>query len=297
MAEIPPELFRTIRRIHIETKHLAEDVLAGSYRSAFKGKGIEFEEVREFQEGDEVRSVDWNVTARMNHPYVKKFREERELSVVLIVDTSLSERFGSTDRLKSELIAEIGAVLAFSAIKNNDKVGLILFSSEVEQYLAPRNGVRHVLRVIRELLAFNLSKTKPAHKGTSIEAALGLAAKVLPHSSVCFLLSDFIGKNFEKELRLVAAKHDLVSICVSDPYEITFPAFNLVDFEDLETGEAMVIDGSDKDARSHFEKIALARLAKQEALMKSVGAGFIQIRTDKPYMHEIKKFFRLRSRG
>lgn len=291
MTAATEELFKKIRRIEIQTTHLAADILAVSWRSAFRGKGMEFEEVREYQTGDEVRSIDWNVTARMNHPYVKSFREERELTVLLAVDVSASALFGSGKVLKKDLIAEISAVIAFSAIKNNDKVGLILFSDTVEKYIPPRKGVRHVLRVIRELLGYI-----PSQKGTDIAAALDFIGEVQRRAGICFLISDFIATGYAKPLSIIAKKHDLISIAVTDPFETTFPAMGLIQMTDLETGKSALVDTSDNSVREHLQKSTQERLAHHRQLMHRVGGGHIDIRTDQPYLPPIKKFFKIRER-
>lgn len=289
MTAIPPEIFEKIRRIQFQTTQLAEDFLAGPYRSAFKGQGMEFEEVREFQPGDEVRNIDWNVTARMNHHYVKTFREERELTVMLIVDISSSSRFGSHNQLKRDLIAEIGAALAFSATKNNDRIGLILFSREVEKYVPPKKGLRHVLRIIRELLVY-----EPKYPETDLGAALSYLGGVQRRLSICFLISDFICPDYTQKLAVTSRQHDLIAIGITDPYELDFPNMNLVTMVDLETGKSSVVDTSDAKVREHFQKVARDRLEQTDKLMKKIGAGFIDIRTDQPYMPRIRKFFRLR---
>lgn len=289
MPEIEPDIFKTIRRIQIITTQLANDILAGAYRSAFKGRGIEFEEVREYQPGDEVRSIDWNVTARMNHPYVKNFREERDITVLLVVDVSASSRFGGQHGLKKETIAEIGAVLAFSAIKNNDKVGLLLFSDIVEKYVPPRKGTRHVLRLIRELLAY-----KPKQQGTDLKGALSFLGKVHRRSAICFLISDFFCDGYSHEIAPIAKRHDLISICVNDAYEYSFPQIGLVNIQDLETGNTSVIDTSFQELQDHFKKASEERLARHKSLMEQIGADFIKITTDQPYLGELRKFFRLR---
>lgn len=291
MANISTDLFKKIQRIQIQTRKLANDILAGAYRSAFKGKGMEFEEVREYQAGDEIRCIDWNVTARMGHPYIKSFREEREISVILVVDVSSSSMFGSTGLLKSEIIAEIGAVIAFSAIKNNDKIGLILFSDIIEKYLPPKKGLRHVLRVIRELLVF-----KPKSRGTNLSHALSFLGKVQAKSGVCFLISDFLCSDYSHEIALIAQKHDLISICVSDPYELGFPTMNLMNLTDLETGQSYVLDSSSATLQNNFTKVATVRLKEHESLMKQAGADFIDIRTDQPYLSALRKFFKIRER-
>ncbi len=292
MERATKEIFARIQQIEITTTRLVEELLGGAYRSAFKGNGIEFEEVREYVPGDDIRTIDWNVTARMNHPYVKTFREERELTVMLLVDISASSRFGSKDRLKSELIAEISATLAFSAIKNQDKVGLILFSDEVEHYLPPRKGKRHVLRVIRDIMVY-----KPRHRKTDIASALRFLGKVQSRMAVCFLVSDFFCEsNYTQELKVNAKHHDLILLGVKDPLERTFPQFPLVTLRDLETGELRALDTGDDDVQKRFsEEVA----KKQEALKQQVnrlGIQFVEFETDKPYASAIRRFFKKREK-
>jgi uncharacterized protein (DUF58 family) len=289
MPELPQELFKKIRKIQIHTTQLADDILAGAWHSAFKGRGMEFEEVREYQTGDEIRSIDWNVTARMNHPYIKVFREERELTVILLVDVSASSRFGSQNQLKRDLIAEIGAVLAFSAIKNNDKVGLILFSDDVEKFIPPKKGTRHVLRVIRELLVY-----QPKGVGTNLQKALDFVGGVLRKSSICFLISDFICSLHQREISIVSKKHDLISINVSDPYELEFPKMELINLIDLETGEHQTVDASNSDLLKEFKEKSANRLKAVDKMMKKIGAGYMSIRTDLPYVAPMRKFFKTR---
>lgn len=283
------DLFSTIRRIQIRTMRLAKDVLAGAYRSAFKGKGMEFEEVREYLPGDDIRSIDWNVTARMNHPYVKTFREERELAVHLLVDVSTSSRFGSHQQQKCKLIAELGAVIAFTAIKNNDKLGLILFSDRIEKYLPPSKSQRHILRIIRDLLIH-----EPSGHGTDINLALNYLGSLEAKTGVCFLISDFIAGDFSHEAQLVSRRHDLISMCVTDPYELNLPQINLADLEDLETGEKGVFDLTNLDASLKFQEEAHKRIGNVQKLMQKIGAGFIDIKTNQPYMPVLHKFFQLR---
>lgn len=285
------QLFKLIRKIQIETNRLAQDVLMGSYRSAFKGQGLEFHEVREYQPGDEVRNIDWHVTSRMNHPYIKIFREERELSVILVVDISASSRFGTQGIEKSSLIAEIGATIAFSVIKNNDKVGLLLFSDHVEKYLPPRKSLRHVLRVIRELLIY-----QPKGRGTDVSSALSFLGKVEAKGSICFLISDFICPDFSRDAALIAKKHDLIGIGIRDPGEINLPSANLVQFQDLESGEQALVDTSDPKVLAQFQKQAQNRRTAAKHLFNAVGGGFIDIQTNKPFLFELKKFFKLRSK-
>ena len=285
-----PALTKVIRKIEIQTTRLAKDMFAGLYRSAFKGQGIEFEEVREYQPGDDVDNIDWPVTSHMQRPYIKIFREERDLTVLLLIDASASTRFGSTE-LKSQLIAEIGALLAFSAIKNNDRVGLMLFTEEVEKYIPPKRSVRHVLRVIRELLAFT-----PQRKGTNISKALSFLGKVQSKSNVCFLISDFICPDYSKEAALIALQQDLIAISVSDPLEERFPNIQLADLEDLENGTEGLIDTTSSAFQESYPAKMNERLLLQQKLMAKVGGGFVDIRTDRPYLPILRKFFKLRSK-
>lgn len=289
--ELSEALFKTIRRIQIQTNRLADDVLAGAYHSAFKGKGIEFEEVRQYLPGDEIRSIDWNVTARMNEPYIKLFKEERELTVLLIVDASFSCRFGQKDKQKSALIAEVGALLAFSAIKNNDKVGLILFSDQIEKYIPPRKGLRHVLRVIRELLY-----EQPESKGTDIAHALAFAGKVHQRSSVCFVISDFLSGTFDHEWALLAQKHDLIAMRVSDPWEKHFPNVGLVNMQDLETGRQEIVDTSSARIQQSLKQGFSEQQERLTSLCNRVGTGLIELSTDTPPLTNIQRFFKMRSR-
>lgn len=289
MAPLSQDLFKKIHRIHIQTTHLANDILAGAYRSAFKGKGMEFEEVREYQQGDDVRSIDWNVTARMDRPYVKNFREERELSVILAVDVSASTYFGSGESLKSDLIAEIAAVLAFSAIKNQDKVALLLFSDRVEKYFPPQKGTRHVLRIIRELLTY-----KPQPRSTNISEALAFLGKVLNRSSVCFLISDFICDDFYHEASLAAKRYDLVPIAIVDSAEKAFPKMDLVTFADLETGVSLLIDTSSNAVQAKLKKSTEERLSTLKKRMEKLGTELCIIDTNRPYMPQLKKYLMLR---
>lgn len=291
MGKPASDLFKTIRRIQIETDHLANDVLAGAYHSAFKGRGIEFEEVRAYQPGDEVRTIDWNITARMNHPFVKLFKEERELTVMLVVDVSSSCRFGRQRKLKSELLAEVGALLAFSAVKNNDKVGLLLFSDIVEKYIPPRKGLRHVLRIIRDLLYFT-----PQRSLTDIGHALAFVSKIHRHSSICFVLSDFQCAPFDHAWTLLAQRHDLIAMQVTDPYEQNFPAIGLASLQDLETGRTALIDTSSKALKNALHEETAARQERLKKLCNKVGSGLIELSTENPPLAAIKRFFRLRSR-
>lgn len=290
MSAISPELFKYIQSIEITTNRLVDDVMIGAYQSAFKGNGMRFEEVREFQSGDDVRAIDWNVTARMNTPYVKVFCEERELTVMLLVDVSASSRFGTVNRSKANLIAEIGAVLALSAIKNQDKIGLILFSDQIELYVPANKGTRHVLRIIRELLAF-----EPKHKGTRIDTCLTLLGKVLPRRSVCFLISDFLDRtDYSHDLKLAGKRHDLNVIEVVDPAEEKFPDIGLIRVRDLETGMLKIVDTSSLSGQKEFEKENTERRNQLRQLFQYAGIGHLKLLTNQAYAPAIRKYFRLK---
>lgn len=281
----PQEIIKKIRRIHIQTTRLATDLLAGSYHSAFKGRGIEFEEVREFQDGDEVRHIDWNVTARMNHPFIKIFQEERELSVMLIVDASASCRFGN----KNEIMAEIGGVLAFSAIKNQDKIGLILYTDRVEKYIPPRKGTRHVVRLIRELLLF-----EPTNRGTDLAIALRFFGNVQKQAGICFVLSDFIQTKYSREIKLLAKKHDLIAAHIFDPREQNLPKVGLLEMQDGETLEMKLINTNDPNVQQRLKQSFLERKRALKEVADQTGIGLIEIDTDQPFMPRLLKFFKLR---
>lgn len=286
------DAYKNIRRIQIKTTRNVEDLFAGIYRSAFKGKGLEFEDVREYQPGDDIRSIDWNVTARSDKTYVKNFREERELTVMLVVDVSASGLFSHTPKAKSELIAEIGALLAFSAIKNQDNVGLLLFSSEVELYLKPKKGVRHILRIIRELLFF-----QPKHTGTNIENALAFLGRVQRKRVICFLISDFITDDqFDHEASLLAKRHELIAIQVYDKYERLFPSLGLVQLHDLESNLTHLIDSSDKNMQLEYQQKAEEKQKALKHLINKMGAGFISIASDESYTKSLYLFFKHRGR-
>ena len=280
------EILKKIKGIQLKIAHMSNEVISGSYISAFKGVGIEFNEVREYIPGDDIRAIDWNVTARAGTPFVKRYVEERELTVMLMVDLSGSQYFGTADNLKSELAAEISALIAFLAIKNNDKVGLLIFSDTCEKYLPPQKGRLHVLRVIREILGF-----KPSHTGTDIAQALDFVNKVLKHRSIIFLISDFRDQGFEKSLKNIARRHDLVAVNIIDPREYDLPAIGVIEFEDNETGERTLFDTSSKVCRDEFHRNALARINQNVQIFKSNKIDLIEIATDKSYVEPLQKFF------
>jgi uncharacterized protein (DUF58 family) len=288
---IPRELIKKIRRIQITTSRIVNDLMAGQYHSAFKGRGMEFSEVREYIPGDDIRTIDWNVTARFNKPFVKRFVEERELTVMFLNDISGSQAFGSAESLKSELAAEISAVLAFSAIRNNDQVGSILFSDRIESYIPPKKGAQHVLRVVRDLLY-----EKPAGRGTNIAAALEYLNKVQKKRAVVFLVSDFKSANYEKALRIVNKRHDLVGIIVDDPREMAVPKTRWITFEDAETGRVVCVDLSKKGIRDLFEKKAVEAAAAREKFLASAGVDFLKVSTGVPYEAALYRFMQARSR-
>lgn len=288
---IPKEILDKIQRLRIYTSHIVNNVFAGEYESVFKGRGMEFDEVREYQPGDEVRSIDWNVTARMGHPYVKRFVEERELTVMLLVDMSASGNFGTVNRTKNELAAELGAVLAFSAIRNKDKVGLILFTDRIEKFIPPRKGTRHVLRVIRELLYF-----KPEGASTDITCALEYLNKVTIRKTTAFLVSDFLASGYEKAMQIANKRHDLITIMIEDPRERGFPPIGIVELEDSESGEKIIVDTRDKILRDEYSMLANKQRDSVLSSFRSAGIDCIQVDTKKPYIEPLMRFFRMRER-
>jgi len=288
---IPTELAQKIRYIQIRTRKAVNDILSGEYKSVFKGQGMEFDEVREYLPGDDVRSIDWNVTARTGEPHVKRFVEERELTVIFLVDLSASGAFGTVRQTKNELAAEICALLAFSAIKNNDKVGLLVFTDTVEMFIPPKKGVRHVLRVIREILYF-----KPRQTRTDISQALDYLGRVNKRRAVVFLISDFQGEGFEKPMRVVARKHDLVAVSVSDPLESRLPDVGLVELEDAETGELALVDTGSRAVRKRYEQLARERSNRLTETLATMDVDQIAVRTDEDYVRKLVNFFTTRER-
>lgn len=313
---IPREILKKIRQIEIRTNRLVTETLAGQYHSVFRGQGMNFEEVREYQPGDEVRAIDWNVTARMNHPFVKRFVEERELTVLLVVDVSGSGWFGSVEPSKRELAAEVASVLAFSALRNNDKVGLVLFSEGVEAFVPPRKGRRHVLRVIREILFY-----EPRRRGTDLPAALQFVLRVMRRRAIVVLISDFLatepsgpgpagvlqprtmgpmfqlaplGPDTVSLLRQVNRRHDLVAVQVLDRYEAELPALGRLMLEDVETGELLEIDTGDARRREQFSEQQARRQAELARTFRMAGVDAILLRTDRPYEGELARFFEMR---
>jgi uncharacterized protein (DUF58 family) len=306
---IPREILKKIRQIELRTNRLVTEALGGQYHSVFKGQGMNFEEVREYQPGDEVRAIDWNVTARMNHPFVKKFVEERELTLMLVVDLSGSGLFGSGEQSKRELAAEIASVLAFSAIRNNDKVGLILFTEEVEQYIPPRKGRRHVLRVIREILC-----SEPRKRGTNLVGALEFLSRVIRHRAIAVILSDFLtpndtslpraprflaeslAKNAYTALRQANRRHDVVAIQIIDRYEMELPALGRLVFKDAETGEVVEVNTHNERVRKSFAQRQARNLAETQRVFLMSNIDAIEVRTDQPYAAALGRFFETREK-
>ncbi len=291
---ISQELFKKIKGIQIRTNYLVNDIIAGEYESAFRGLGMEFEEVREYQSGDDIRTIDWNVTARMNAPYVKTFKEERELTVVFMVDVSSSGEFGSVGKLKNEVSAEIASILAYSAIKNNDKVGLIVFSDTIEEYIPPKKGRSHIWRVIKTILSH---EPKIGEKrGTDLSAPLEFLSKVSNRKTVTFLISDFIAKGYERAVRMFKRRHDLIAITITDPREMELPAVGFVELQDAETGEPILVDTFDSNTRKGFAALYQREAKEREKLFRSMSMDKIEIFTDQSYIEPIMKFFRMREK-
>jgi uncharacterized protein (DUF58 family) len=288
---ISKEILKKIRKIQIATSRAVKSDFAGRYHSVFKGKGMEFHEVREYVPGDEIRSIDWNVTARTGHPFVKKFIEERELTVIVLLDASLSCHFGSLSSTKNQIAAEICSILAFSAVNNNDKVGLVLFTDRIEKVVVPRKGIKNVLRVIREAIYH-----KPQGKGTDIGLALRHLNRVLKRRAIVFLISDFFDNNFKKILSVSNKRHDVIAINIIDEREIEMPCVGLVRLRDTETGEESVIDTSDYRFRKDYKIDFLKRQKQNKQLFASVGVDFINIYTHRPYITELIRFFASRSK-
>ena len=288
---IPKEVLKKVRRIEIRTKKLVNDLFSGEYHSTFKGQGMEFEEVRQYEPGDDIRLIDWNVTARTGYPYIKKFKEERELSVVLLFDASSSGRFGTRERFKNETAAEMCALLAFSAIKNNDKVGLIIFTDTIEKFVPPKKGRAHVLRLIREILYF-----KPTGTGTNIAGALEYFSRVIKRKSVVFVISDFLSEDFYKPLQIANNKHDLIAIKVTDPREMSFDNVGLIELEDAETGEVFMIDTGSKQFRKEFSARANEDMLNMKKSFQLINLDFINVRTDQSYIVPLINFFKMRGK-
>lgn len=286
---LPEEIIRKVKGIELRTKRLVNDVFSGEYHSVFKGTGIEFAEVREYGIGDDVRLIDWNVTARTGHPYIKTFEEERELTVMLVVDVSGSGLFGSRGSSKEELAAEVSAVLAFSAIKNNDRVGLVMFSDRIELYIPPKKGSKHVLRVIREILYF-----KPQGTRTNMTAAVEHVNRILKRKSIVFVISDFIDSGFESALSVASRKHDLIAVTIGDEREEMLSDSGVIVLEDAETGEICLVDTSSRKVRRNYWNAVQKRQKELDVYFKRAGIDCIDLKTGQNYDEELVRFFRKR---
>ncbi|HEY6953102.1 MAG TPA: DUF58 domain-containing protein [Bacteroidota bacterium] len=285
------ELLKKVRQLEIRTRGVVNQVFSGEYHSVFKGRGMEFSEVREYQFGDEIRTIDWNVTARLDHPYVKVFEEERELTVMLLVDMSGSQFFGSQASLKKDIAAELSAILAFSAMKNNDKVGAILFTDQIEKFIPPRKGRSHALRIVRELLSF-----EPRRKTTSLNNVLEYLNHIQKKRSIVFLISDFMDSGYDSALRIVGKRHDLIGLVLKDPHEVELPDVGLITMKDAETGKQRWIDTHDRNVRTGYRKYLDGVQKSRRSFFLKSKLDSVEISLDKPYMKPLVEFFRLRER-
>ena len=286
---VPPEILRQVKLIELRTRGLVNSVFTGEYRSVFKGQGMEFSEVREYQPGDEVRSIDWNVTARMRRPFVKRYIEERELTVMLVVDLSGSERFGTVKRFKSELASELAAVLAMSAVRNNDRVGVLLFTDRIEHVIPPRKGRRHVLRIIRDLLAF-----EPVGRGTDMVIAIDYVAKMLNQKAIVFIVSDFLERDISHPLKILAQRHDVVAVTVEDPSERDLPDIGIARLMDPETGDTFEVDTSSKNVREAYSGHVTAEREERKHLLRRLAIDEVAVRTEGGAVEPLLRFFRAR---
>ncbi len=288
---LPPELIRKIERMHIRSRRQVDTMMAGQYKSVFRGVGMEFEEVRAYVPGDEVKSIDWKVSARMGQPFVKRYREEREQVLMLLVDMSASGKFGTTDHLKIELAVEIAGIMAFNAIRNNDKAGAILFTDRVERYIPPQKGAGHVWRLIREIVGFT-----PQHTGTSIGSAVRFLGSVLPRRAVCLLISDFLDDGYLNQLTIASKKHDVIGVLLSDPGDFTLPAWGILTAADFETGRRVAVDLAHGPARQRIEAAMRSRHRQVVAEMKHAGIDCIEMGTDQDTAAVLSSYFRYREK-
>ena len=285
------ELIAQIKGIQIRAKHLVTNTFAGEYQSAFKGRGMEFDEVREYMPGDDIRNIDWNVTARTNTPFVKVFKDERELTVMFVVDVSASSHFGTMTKFKNEISAEIAALLAYLALRNNDKVGLIIFSDHVEHYVPPKKGRGHIWRLIREILTY-----KSKAKKTNINAPLEFLNQVIKHKAITFMISDFQGDDYKKVVQMTSRHHELIAISITDPREVELPNIGYIELEDAETGEFVLVNTRNSNLLKKYTKEAKRNLKIQKDMFQSNGISYIHIDTGKSYIHPIVEFFRKREK-
>lgn len=283
------ELLKKVRKIEIRTRRLSKNIFSGEYHSAFKGKGMAFSEVREYQYGDDIRTIDWNVTARFNHPYIKVFEEERELTVMMLVDVSSSGVFGTQSSLKRDLITEICAVLAFSSLQNNDKVGVVLFSDKIEKFIPPKKGRTHILRIIRELINF-----EPTSKGTDLAEAMRYTHHIIKKKSIVFILSDFFDKDYEEALKIISKKHDTIAIQIYDEREKEMPNMGLVRVIDSETGSIIWLDTSNKAIREEFKSNRREQFRKLDELLRKNSIDSLRIATNQSYISSLMNFFKMR---
>ncbi len=286
---IPQELIKKIRQIQIYTSRAVDASFAGQYESVFKGRGMQFDEVREYTPGDDIRTIDWNVTARTGKPYIKRFVEEREMTVMFAVDLSASGDFGTVNKVKNELAAEFCAVLAFAAAKNNDKVGLLIFTDQIELYIPPKKGISHMLRLVRELLYFKMPK-----RTTNISEAIDYLGKVIRKKATMFLVSDFIETDFKRPLTLLNKRHDVIAVTVRDKAEISLPGIGLIEFADAETGEIILVDTSSRKFRKQYSNTAALRFDELKNMLRTINVDCISISTDKPYIQDLVRFFHMR---
>ncbi len=289
--DLSPELLQRIKAIQVKTNYLVNDIMAGEYVSAFKGRGMEFSEVREYQPGDDVRLIDWNVTARMNQPFIKEFKEERELTLMLLVDVSSSGGFGSAKKLKNEVSAEIASILAFAAIKNNDKIGLVVFSDKIERTIPPKKGKAHIWNIIRTILNF-----QPEGKGTNLCLPLEYLLNIQKRKTTAFLISDFQDDDYETTLKLAKQKHDLVAISITDPREETIPDVGLIQLEDAESGETLLVDTSDQEMTEQYAKQFQEKMGKRKNYFHSIGIDTIEIQTNRSLTEPIIRYFKMREK-
>ena len=289
--QLSPELLQRIKNIQVKTNYMVNDIMAGEYVSAFKGRGMEFSEVREYQSGDDIRLIDWNVTARMNQPFIKEFIEERELTLMLLVDVSSSGSFGSDQKMKTEVAAEVASILAFAAIKNNDKIGLIIFSDKIEHHIPPKKGKGHIWNIIRTILSF-----KPDGKKTNLSLPLEYLLKIQKKKATTFLISDFQDENYESQLKLANQRFDLIAINIIDPREETLPEVGMVFLEDSETGNTLLVDTNDKEMLKKHKSLCIKKRQDRKMFFSSIGIDTIEVFTNKPLTDPIVKYFKLREK-
>jgi len=290
-SQLSPELLQRIKNIQVKTNYMVNDIMAGEYVSAFKGRGMEFSEVREYQSGDDIRLIDWNVTARMNQPFIKEFIEERELTLMLLVDVSSSGSFGSDQKMKTEIAAEVASILAFAAIKNNDKIGLIIFSDKIEHHIPPKKGKGHIWNIIRTILSF-----KPDGKRTNLSLPLEYLLKIQNKKATTFLISDFQDENYEPQLKLANQRFDLIAINIIDPREETLPEVGMVFLEDSETGNTLLVDTNDKEMLKKHKSLCIKKRQDRKMFFSSIGIDTIEVFTNKPLTDPIIKYFKLREK-